>query len=251
MMEFRQVLHQVCRTAAAAARPSLASTRQITPSTLLLQQRRNFNSGGSNQSQEAAASQRPHRPLHASPSRAPSPLVSPQHAPLQPPRPKFVRKTKSIEESQTSSRLLKWTAPPGHRVRSTGLTGRAATSPGAGGTADIFGANADMRNATAGMANWQPDEFLPAREETVMRLSPSTGRTVLVNKSNVDVARAFRLLQTAMNRNRVKREVRLQSFHERPALKRKRKLRERWQVRFKQGFVGVLDRVRELKGQGW
>ena len=161
-----------------------------------------------------------------------------------------MRKTKSIEESQMGSKLRKWTPPAGHRVRSTTLTGR-VTGPAAGGAENVFGMQSDMRNATAGLANWQPDEFMPAREETEMRLSPSTGRTVQVNKSNVDLARAFRMLNKAVMRNKMKTDLRLQSFHERPALKRKRKLRERWQKRFQQGFYGVLERVRELKGQGW
>ncbi len=242
-MEFRQVLRQVCRTTAAATRPSLAGTRLTTPSTLLLQHRRNFTTDGSNPPGAG-----PHQPSLASPPRTPSPLVSAQQQPLQPPRPQFVRKTKSIQDSQINSKLLSWKAPPGHRLGRGSLTGRAAA---ASGNDDLFGVNADMRNATAGLANWQPDEFLTGREDTEMRLSPATGRTVQVNKSNVDLARALSLLNKTMKRNRVRFDMNAQKYHERPALKRKRKLRERWQKRFNQGFFGVLQRVRELKGQGW
>ncbi|KAK4663561.1 hypothetical protein QC763_609490 [Podospora pseudopauciseta] len=82
-----------------------------------------------------------------------------------------------------------------------------------------------------------------------IRLRPTSGRTVPV-KSN-DPARAFKVLNALCRHNNLSNTVREQRFHERPALKRKRKLRERWRTRFKDGFVAVIDRTMELRKQGW
>ncbi|KAK4200010.1 hypothetical protein QBC40DRAFT_280941 [Triangularia verruculosa] len=82
-----------------------------------------------------------------------------------------------------------------------------------------------------------------------VRLRPTTGRTIPV-KSN-DPARAFKLLNRLCFLNRLSATARDQRFHERPALKRKRKLRERWRSRFKDGFQAAIDRTMELRRQGW
>jgi hypothetical protein len=54
-----------------------------------------------------------------------------------------------------------------------------------------------------------------------------------------------------VRKNRIKMEVAMQRFHERPGLKRKRLRRERWRKRFKEGFVATIKRVKELRKQGW
>ncbi|KAK4182747.1 hypothetical protein QBC35DRAFT_143496 [Podospora australis] len=103
------------------------------------------------------------------------------------------------------------------------------------------------------LTNWAIDDFTSknyARQQT-LRLRPSTGRTVDVNKWTDDPARALNILNMMCQRNGLRRDVQLQRFHERPALKRKRQWRERWRVRFKLGFKATIDRVNELRKQGW
>lgn len=88
------------------------------------------------------------------------------------------------------------------------------------------------------------------QQELNIRLRPSTGRTFYVS-GHQDFATALKQLNRAVAMNQVRKDVRLQRFHERPALKRKRKLRERWRVRFKDGFKAAVNRAFELKNQGW
>jgi ribosomal protein S21 len=88
------------------------------------------------------------------------------------------------------------------------------------------------------------------RPVEMRNLRPSTGRTV-ERTGTVDVARAFALLQQACGKNKVARDFTKQRFHERPGLKRKRLKSERWRARFKLGFRATVQRVQELRAQGW
>ncbi|OAL03439.1 hypothetical protein IQ06DRAFT_291234 [Phaeosphaeriaceae sp. SRC1lsM3a] len=84
------------------------------------------------------------------------------------------------------------------------------------------------------------------------RLNPSYGRTVELDVSRGrDLVRGIGMLGSLMARNKVRRDMMTQRFHERPGLKRKRQASERWRARFKQGFVHVTRRVSELTGKGW
>jgi len=270
-MEFRQVV-SVCRSAAAATRPSLASTRLFP--TAILVQRHQFTTNNKQQSEAAAAAvQQPQSEPPVNP-RSPAYRVAQLQASLSqnpstmPPRPP-IRKNNMLEGSQQKS----WATPQvrggggsngkGKSLfRNTTLTGRAPTGTASG---DLFNLptqiTSDMERATGTNANntsttmstWNEDEFLPKHydvSEPELRLRPSTGRTIHV-KGNVDLARGFRLLQRAVSQNKIKADVRLTKFHERPALKRKRLKRERWQARFKNGFRATINRVMELKAQGW
>ena len=87
-------------------------------------------------------------------------------------------------------------------------------------------------------------------QQPELRLRPSAGRTVNITGS-VDVARAFRVLGIQTSRNQMKRDLRLQRYHERPGLKRKRLVGERWRKRFRGGFVATVVRVQQLKKMGW
>ncbi|GAB7364830.1 hypothetical protein MBLNU230_g5624t1 [Neophaeotheca triangularis] len=85
-----------------------------------------------------------------------------------------------------------------------------------------------------------------------IKLNASVGRTVTVDSSKgMDVGKAFRSLDMAINRNQVRKHERLQRFHERPGLKRKRLKSERWRRRFKAGFKKIVKRVQDMKAQGW
>ncbi|AEO61051.1 hypothetical protein MYCTH_2310836 [Thermothelomyces thermophilus ATCC 42464] len=293
-MEFRQVV-SVCRSAAAAAtRPSLASTRPF-PSSVLIQ-RHQFSTNNKQQSEAAAAAAAVQQPPSETPVNPRSPAYrvaqlqaslsqNPSSSSSLPPRPP-IRKNNMLEGSQKS-----WAAPQARSgggnsssggaslFRNTTLTGRAPTSSSSSssssaGTGDLFnlptqitsdmeratgagGSKSDGSTGTTGttetMSTWSEDEFLPKHydvSEPELRLRPSTGRTIQI-KGNVDLARGFRLLHRAVSQNKIKAHVRLTRFHERPALKRKRLKRERWQERFRQGFRATINRVMELKAQGW
>ncbi|KAH7314325.1 hypothetical protein BKA65DRAFT_516609 [Rhexocercosporidium sp. MPI-PUGE-AT-0058] len=81
-------------------------------------------------------------------------------------------------------------------------------------------------------------------------LNPSTGRSVTVG-TGIDVAKGFRLMEMSCARNKVRTDAMRQRFHERGGLKRKRLRRERWRVRFLEGFKATVSRVKQLKHQGW
>ncbi|KAH6856266.1 hypothetical protein B0I37DRAFT_366940 [Chaetomium sp. MPI-CAGE-AT-0009] len=268
-MEFRQVV-SVCRAAAAATRPSLASTRP-SPASILLQQR-HFTSNNKQQSEAAAAV--------AVAADQPSPTPNYQRVsqlqtsisqnrtsstPPRPPPPPFRLGNMLDGQKRTPP---SWAVPQtgnGSRsplLRNTMLTGRAPTGSGSSGGGLYNLATqitSDMERATGAgpslgaMSTWDEEAFLPKHydvAEPELRLRPSTGRTVDI-KGSVDLARGFRLLQRAVSQNRIKSDVRQAKFYERPALKRKRQKRERWQVRFKEGFRAAVVRAMELKGQGW
>ncbi|KAG9243583.1 hypothetical protein BJ878DRAFT_510105 [Calycina marina] len=87
-----------------------------------------------------------------------------------------------------------------------------------------------------------------------MVLKPSLGRTIEVGGmggGSIDVARGFRLLEQSCARNKVRSDFTKQRFHERPGLKRKRLVRERWRRRFMEGFQEAISKVREMRRQGW
>lgn len=90
----------------------------------------------------------------------------------------------------------------------------------------------------------------PRAQKVALRLTPSTGRAVPIG-SGIDVARGFKLLEQSCARNKVKQDFRKQMFHERGGIKRKRLRRERWRKRFMLGFRATVNRVKELKKQGW
>lgn len=71
------------------------------------------------------------------------------------------------------------------------------------------------------------------------------------NERGVDVGRAFRMLEMRLAQNSVKRDFRMQQFHERGGLKRKRLRRERWRKRFKENFVGTVRMVQRMRKMGW
>ncbi|KAI0398461.1 hypothetical protein F5Y17DRAFT_4818 [Xylariaceae sp. FL0594] len=83
-----------------------------------------------------------------------------------------------------------------------------------------------------------------------MRLAPRLGRTIHV-KPNGDVAYAFKMLGREVALNGVPGLWRRQKFHERAGMRRKRVKHQRWVKKFRLGFKATVDRVLELKAQGW
>lgn len=109
-------------------------------------------------------------------------------------------------------------------------------------------------SSSSTMQTWNETDFetrhMAPQQELNIRLRPSTGRTFYVS-GQTDFAGALRNLGRAVAQNQVKKDVRLQRFHERPGLKRKRLASERWRARFKIGFKAAVNRTFELKHQGW
>ncbi len=92
---------------------------------------------------------------------------------------------------------------------------------------------------------------IPKAARKPILLNPSTGRSVTIGSTGIDVAKGFRLMEMSCARNKVKNDFMRQRFHERGGLKRKRLRRERWRVRFLDGFKSTVARVKQLKNQGW
>lgn len=115
---------------------------------------------------------------------------------------------------------------------------RMQTAPGAINHRNIID---ETRTAVA------PDTAAPP-----FRLNASTGRSVLVDpKRNLDLGRAFRLMEIKCGQNQVRGDFNRQRFHERGGVKRKRLRQQRWRRRFKVGFQAVVRRVEELRRKGW
>ncbi|WQF85552.1 Putative small ribosomal subunit protein bS21 [Colletotrichum destructivum] len=101
----------------------------------------------------------------------------------------------------------------------------------------------------------ESDEFMKkhyptGQQEPPLRTRPSTGRTIHLG-GNIDLPRALKNLDYQCRKNKLKRQWHSQRFHERPGKKRKRLVSERWRARFKEGFQATVQRVQELKNQGW
>ncbi|KAH6894623.1 hypothetical protein B0T10DRAFT_546104 [Thelonectria olida] len=89
-----------------------------------------------------------------------------------------------------------------------------------------------------------------------IRAKAVTGRTVFIkerisNTSAPTPTFAFRVLNKMLREQQVKTKFHSQRFHERKGLKRKRLASQRWRSRFKTGFKATVNRVLELKRQGW
>ncbi|KAK3390103.1 hypothetical protein B0H63DRAFT_107286 [Podospora didyma] len=98
---------------------------------------------------------------------------------------------------------------------------------------------------------WALEDFKhrSKQNEGTYRLRPSTGRTV--NVERLGPAAALVSLDRLVKSNFVKVDEISQRFHERKALKTKRQRRERWRKRFKMGMKSTINRVMELRKQGW
>lgn len=89
-----------------------------------------------------------------------------------------------------------------------------------------------------------------------VRAKAVTGRTVFVKDrmtptSGPTPMLAFRVLNKMVREQQVKTKFHSQKFHERKGLKKKRLRSQRWRTRFKSGFKETVNRVLELKRQGW
>ncbi|KAM7200095.1 hypothetical protein V8F20_005516 [Naviculisporaceae sp. PSN 640] len=110
-----------------------------------------------------------------------------------------------------------------------------------------------MKQNKPTMTTWSGDEFKKKYgEDNVqkIRLSPSIGRIVHVS-NKTPPAVAFDKVNKLASRNSLRHMSMMQREHERKALKRKRKLRDSWRMRFKKGFKAVVHRAMELRRQGW
>lgn len=111
-----------------------------------------------------------------------------------------------------------------------------------------FSKSSDLSRAIAA------DIAVPLKPRAVRTIHsrPSVGRTIELDPGRgVDLARGLQRLQAQLNVNKVRSDQQRQRFHERPGLKRKRLKGERWRKRFKQGFIAIVEKVQQMRKQGW
>jgi hypothetical protein len=92
-------------------------------------------------------------------------------------------------------------------------------------------------------------ELMPTTKNP-LRLTPQIGRTITLGPG-IDLIRGIRLLEHSCIRNRVRGDFNRQRFHERPGLRRKRLKSMRWRKNFMISFRHTVDRVKQLRLQGW
>ena len=89
-----------------------------------------------------------------------------------------------------------------------------------------------------------------------VRTAAVAGRTVFVKgyrsatTANTGAA-AVGVLERLVKTQGLRSKTHYQKFHERRGMKKKRLRSQRWRVRFKDGFRATVQRVMELKRQGW
>lgn len=101
------------------------------------------------------------------------------------------------------------------------------------------------------MSETANETMIHKSKRVTLKLSPSTGRSVVIGSTGIEIGRGFKLLEQSCARNKIKADAGKQRFHERGGLKRKRLRRERWRRRFLDGFKATVGRVKQLKNQGW
>ena len=114
------------------------------------------------------------------------------------------------------------------------------------GLMDLPGQN---RGEATRPAATNPTSPSKPRNTATIRSRPSLGRSV--NVSRAGVARAFQVLGYQLRDNNVKADQRIQRFHERPGLKKKRLKSERWRKRFRIAFKATLKQVHQMRKKGW
>ena len=97
-----------------------------------------------------------------------------------------------------------------------------------------------------------PSVLGSGRVSAPVRLDAYIGRSEPVdpNRSSKTLGRALALLSIRLNENKVKQTERYQRFHERKGIKKKRLRSERWRRRFKEGFKGMVAKVKRMRAQG-
>ena len=85
-----------------------------------------------------------------------------------------------------------------------------------------------------------------------LRLKPTLGRTQSLDLTrNVDLTRAFRLLEGKCSGNNVKGDDRTQRVYVRRGQRKKDLRSKRWRALFKEGFLQECGRIRRMRAQGW
>ena len=95
------------------------------------------------------------------------------------------------------------------------------------------------------------DKTTPRARRTIQS-RPSVGRTIELDPhKGIDFGRSLNMLGARLAQNKVRGMKSKQQFHERPGMKRKRLRSERWRRFFKAGFQATVQRVKQMKMQGW
>ncbi|MCJ1268340.1 hypothetical protein MMC22_008228 [Lobaria immixta] len=79
---------------------------------------------------------------------------------------------------------------------------------------------------------------------------PSLGRTIEID-SRVDIGVALDKLKKFVQVNKIRRDLQVQRFHERPGVRRKRLQRERWRERFRENFHQAVEKIKAMRRMGW
>ena len=92
-------------------------------------------------------------------------------------------------------------------------------------------------------------QFQPRASRSI-HSHPSLGRAIEI-QARTDLAKGFFQLNKLVRQNKVKHNQKMQRFHERPGVKRKRLQRERWRARFKENFHNAVEKIKTMKRMGW
>ena len=124
--------------------------------------------------------------------------------------------------------------------------------PSSGETSKMLFPEPDRPSSSARATSTPKPKPPPSKDIGELRLSSRTGLTLDVDPRNAaDLGLKLRRLNATVARNKVPHDFRMQRFHERPGLKRKRLKSVRWRRRFAAGFQKAVSRVQELRRKGW
>lgn len=105
-------------------------------------------------------------------------------------------------------------------------------------------------SASYKMANVINDLQSQPRASRTIHSHPSLGRAFEI-QTRTDLARGLFQLSKLVRQNKVKHDQKMQRFHERPGVRRKRLQRERWRARFKENFHNAVEKIKTMKRMGW
>ncbi|KAM7210900.1 hypothetical protein V8F06_013718 [Rhypophila decipiens] len=236
-MECRQVI----RSASRGMRTASSLLRPTRSSILLRQQHRLQSSSPSNPNRSAIDDLLANSPYKQPAPSRPSVLSSPRGAGLSsilPPRPPRASTGKAQNLNPNNQ------PPTNHWALGSRLA--KTIEADAQRAAGISGINRSL-------TPWNSDEFVKKHnldKVEDLRLTPSLGRMIHVQGA-ADARTAITRVNNLAKRNGLKGMSVTQRAYERPALRRKRRLREAWRARFRKGFNAVIHRTMELRAQGW
>ncbi|WWC90427.1 ribosomal protein S21 [Kwoniella dendrophila CBS 6074] len=111
----------------------------------------------------------------------------------------------------------------------------------------IYGSNSN--NNSSERENWWIKASRTSQDLGGYPTNQSTGRSILVTK-NGEFLTAYKRLQGLLRQSNLKKELRLQEFHEKPSVKKRRLLSERHRRRFKEMVRAKVQQVVSMRNRG-